>query len=151
MPQERVPCPRCNPQAAGFGWSGNPIGICPNCSGRRYVDAYRLFDPKKPASALQRILQTLVVVAFVALCVSYVSRITQKVDTLRQERQAALRVPSGVTYSGGAFLPLVDTDLPAQCVGQSTTEACRSAVEEFRAGYGAIKCGYKADETGKMR
>jgi hypothetical protein len=150
MPQERVPCPRCNPQAAGFSWSRNPIGICPNCSGRRFVNAYRLFDPRKPASALQRILQTLVVVAFVVLCASYVSRITQKVDTLRQERQAVLPIPSGVT-SGGAFLPLVDTDLPAQCVGQSSTEACMSAVQEFHAGYGAIKCGYKVDQTGKMR
>jgi hypothetical protein len=116
MPQERVPCPRCNPQAAGFSWSRNPIGICPNCSGRRFVNAYRLFDPKKPASALQRILQTLVVGAFMVLCLSYVSRIAQKVDTLRQERQPALPASNSVTYSGGAFLPLVDTDLPAQCV-----------------------------------
>jgi len=55
----------------------------------------------------------------VLLRASYVSRVTQKVDFLRQERQAVLPIPSGVTYLGGAFLPLVDADLPAQCVGRS--------------------------------
>jgi hypothetical protein len=91
------------------------------------------------------------VVAFVVLCASYVSRITQKVSTLRQECQAALPISSRVTYSGGAFLPLVDTDLPAQCVDEPSTEACRGAVEEFRAGYGAIKCGYKSIKPARMR
>jgi hypothetical protein len=158
MPHVRVPCPRCNPQAAGFSWSRNPIGICTNCSGRRYVNAHRLFDPKKPASGLQRALQAMVVVAFALLCLSYASRIMQKVDTLHQERQAYVPpAPTGITYSGGAFLPLVDTDLPAPCVGQSASDDCRSAVEEFRAGYGAIKsmrragCGFTSSGSRRSR
>jgi hypothetical protein len=101
MPHVRVPCPRCNPQAAGFNWSRNPVGICPNCLGQRYVNSYRLFDPKKPASVLQRALQAMVLVAFVLLCLSYVSRIMQKVDSLHQEREAyAPPAHTGITYSG---------------------------------------------------
>jgi hypothetical protein len=136
----------------GFSWSRNPIGICRTCFGQGYIDEYRLFDPKKPASRLQRILQTIVGVALVLLCLSYVSHIMQNVDALHQEREPHTNPSSArVAYSGGAYVPLIATDLPAQCAGPSSGDACRDAVEEFRAGYGAIKCGYNVNETGRTR
>jgi hypothetical protein len=153
VPQETVPCPRCNPRGSGFNWSRNPTGLCPVCLGSRQITEYRLFDPKKPASRLQRLLQTVVVFAFVLLCLSYVSRITQKVDTLHQERGARSGLPplSPAVYPEGVSVPLVATDMPARCAGHSSDDACRDVVAEFNGGYGAIKCGYDIGGTGRRR
>lgn len=148
-----MPCPQCNPRASGFSWSRNPTGLCPVCLGNRQIMEYRLFDPKKPASRLQRLLQTIVVFAFVRLCLSYGSRITQKVDTLHQEREARSGTPplSPTAYPGGAFLPLVTTDMPAWCAGRSSEDACKDVAAEVNGGYGAIKCGYDVTGTGRKR
>lgn len=153
MPQETVPCPRCNPRASGFSWSRNPIGLCPVCFGSRQITEYRLFDPKKPASRLQRLLQIIVVAAFVLLCLSYGSRIMQKMDTMHQEREARSGPPPlrATAYPEGAFLPLIATDLPARCAGRSSEDVCKDVVAEFNAGYGAIKCGYDVSANGKKR